>query len=390
MKKLSLLSKTFIFIIFFVLIFVVVKTGLITLHIIDFYKGDNWKVVEKSDDPIYDKIMSLETNIENRINNYFPLYQNINSIYFNSIINIDSLYLNDIYLKNNSDNEKLFFNKNNNAYFIVNNYSNGELNKRLESQLNRYLELSNKYTDVNFYMYIPYRYEMVNNINNIKSYFIENKLDNYNKGLDNFKISYFDSGDDYYKYFYKSDHHYNAYGALKVYKDIVNLLDKEDNKEYKIKEVLEPYYGSMAKSVLSTRVSDTLTAIDYPNNLEVNIKDSKFKPLDISKKNNPFYDYYVGYFDGQYDEVIYTNNDIKSDDNLLIISDSLAWQIDYLIAQNYKNTYVINLRYGKFKDNDLNLSDYVENKNVKNVLYLQEAEVELFDLYNLYLNKGVK
>ena len=63
MKKLSLLSKTFIFIIFFLLIFVVVKTGLITLHVIDFYKGDNWKVVEKSDDPIYDKIMSLEVGI---------------------------------------------------------------------------------------------------------------------------------------------------------------------------------------------------------------------------------------------------------------------------------------------------------------------------------------
>ena len=386
MKKLSLLSKTFIFIIFFVLIFVVVKTGLITLHVIDFYKGDNWKVVEKSDDPIYDKIMSLETNIENRINNYFPLYQNINSIYYYSIIDIDSLYLRDIYLKNNSDNEKLFFNKNNSTYFIVNNYSDEELEKRLNEQINRYVNLANNYEDVNFYMYMPYRYEMVNNINNIKEY-----IDNFNNSIDNkIKIGYLDSGDDYYNYFYKSDHHYNAYGALKVYKDIINLLDKEDNKEYKVKEVLEPYYGSMAKSILSTRVSDTLTAIDYPNNLEVNIKDKKFKPLDINKKNNPFYDYYVGYFDGQYDEVIYTNNDIKSDDNLLIISDSLAWQIDYLIASNYKNTYVVNLRYGKFKDKDFNLSDYVENKNVKNVLYLQEAEVELFDLYNLYLNKGVK
>ena len=84
MKKLSLLSKTFLFVIFFVLVFVVGKTILITLHIVSFNKGDNWKVVEKSNDPLYDKIMSLETNIENRVNNYFPLYQNINSIYYNS------------------------------------------------------------------------------------------------------------------------------------------------------------------------------------------------------------------------------------------------------------------------------------------------------------------
>ena len=36
MKKLNLLSKSFIIIIFFVLIFTVVKTGLIALHVIDF------------------------------------------------------------------------------------------------------------------------------------------------------------------------------------------------------------------------------------------------------------------------------------------------------------------------------------------------------------------
>ncbi len=109
MKKLSLLSKTFLFVIFFVLVFVIGKTILITLHIVSFNKTDNWKVVEKSNDPLYDKIMSLETNIENRVNNYFPLYQNINSIYYNSIMNIDTLYLRDIYLKNNSDNEKVFY-----------------------------------------------------------------------------------------------------------------------------------------------------------------------------------------------------------------------------------------------------------------------------------------
>ena len=161
MKKLNLLSKTFIGIIFFVLIFVGIKTVLITLHVISFNKGDNWKVVNKSNDIIYDKIMSIETNIENRVTNYFPLYQNINEIYFNSIINLDSTYLKNIYLKNNSDGEKIFYlNEDSERYFIVNNYSDNELNSRLNKQLSFYNNLVDKYEDINFYMYMPLRYEI--------------------------------------------------------------------------------------------------------------------------------------------------------------------------------------------------------------------------------------
>lgn len=400
MKKLNLLSKTFIFIIFFVLVFVIVKTGLITLHVIDFYKGDNWKVVEKSNDPIYDKIMSLETNIENRINNYFPLYQNINSIYYNSIIDIDSLYLRDIYLKNNSDNEKIFYTPDNYyRYYIVNNYNSNELDKRLNNQLEFYNNLVNKYQDVNFYMYMPLRYE-INSFTNING--IYNKYQEFRNKIDSrFKIDALEANDfeEYDRYFYKTDHHLNPVGAKKAYIDLLKLLeiDKDiDEEDLYVKDFYSLYYGSMAKSLLSKTIEDHFGAIIKPNyledgTLEVNIKDKKFKPLTFNyKENNDFYDYYVGYFDGQYDEVIYTNNNTKSNDNLLIISDSLAWQVDYLLASNYKNTYVVNLRYGKFKDGILDLESYLKDNNIKNVLFMQEAEVELFDIYNFNTARKVK
>jgi len=368
---------------------VLITQGLITLNVFRFDKSDNWQVVEKTNNKIYDKIMSIKVGIENRVNNYYPFYININNLYYNTIINIDSIYLKDIYLKNNRDGEKIFYNKDNQFYYIVNNYDENTLNERLDNQLNYYNNIASKYNNINIALYLPLRYEInsFSNINNLYDKYIYFK-DNINK---NIKVSALESNniEEYFKYFYKTDHHYNSYGALKAYKDILNMFDIEDERNYSYKVILDTYYGSSAKSLLSDRISDELTAIDIKNNLKVNIDNKLFKPLEINKKDNKFYDYYVAYFNGQYDEVIYSNDKINSNNNLLIISDSLVWQIDYLLANNFNKTYVVNLRYGKWLNQNLDLDEYINNNNITHILYLQEAEEEMFDIYNFNTSKKV-
>ena len=157
MKK-NFLSITFLFIIFLCFTIIIVKQGLIILKVINFEQSDNWKIVEKSNDPIYDKIMSLEVGIENRVNNYFPLYNSINDLYYNTIMNIDSLYLNDIYLKDNRDNERLFYNKKDKFYFVNTKFSKEEINTRVDDYINFYNNIRNKYKDVNIAIYLPLRY----------------------------------------------------------------------------------------------------------------------------------------------------------------------------------------------------------------------------------------
>lgn len=372
-------------IIFGVFLFIPIKEVLIHFGIINFYKGDNWKIVEKSNNKIKDKVMVLETNIENRYNNYFPFYEKINSLFYNTIIDIDGLYLNDIYLKDNNDLDHLFYDKNNNLYYLTNHYSNKELNDRLDNQVNFYNDIKNKYPNIDLAIYIPLRYSETSkknvwNINSIINNFT-NKLNN------NIKYTIFDSND-YLKYFYKTDHHYNSLGASKVYLDILRMYNIQNNLFINYKSVKEPYYGSMAKSLLLDRVSDNLTAINIFNTLKTNIKEDKFKPLKITNKNNKFYDYYVSYFDGQYDEIIYENNS-NYNRNLLIIGDSLAWQIDYLLANNFDKTFVINMKYGKWKNNDLLLSHYIKNNQITHILFLREAKNIVFDADNFKLDKRV-
>ena len=84
-----------------------------------------------------------------------------------------------------------------------------------------------------------------------------------------------------------------------------------------------------------------------------------FKPRQIRlDRDYLYYDYYVQYFNGQYGEICYDYHQDK-EENLLILSDSYAWQIDYLIAASFNKTYVVNLRYDKWKKEDLNLEEYM-------------------------------
>ncbi len=386
--KNKLIITLFIVILYSVFFFVPIKELLIRRGIINYYRSDNWELVSKSNDKIYDKIMTLEAFIKNRYNNYFPFYNKINNLYYSSIINVDKLYLNDIYLKNNADNERIFYSDENNFYYVLNKYSKKELEDRLDKEASFYNEINDKYPSVNLALYIPLRYESFkfNNINS--NYDLVNEF--IKKLNSNIKYDFFsvDNLEEYSKYYYKTDHHYNSYGAEIAYKDILNMFNIDNKLEISHKDVYEPYYGSMAKSTLLKKVSDKLTAIDISNNLEVNIDDVNFKPLEKKDRKDPFYDYYVGYFNGMYDEIIYKNNS-SFNRNLLIIGDSYSWQVDYLLATNFDKTFVINTKYGKWIDNDLVLKDYIKENNITHILFFREAKNLIFDADNLKVDKKV-
>ena len=385
--KNKFLTIVFLVVIFGVFLFVPAKEVLIRLHKVNFYKTDNWKTVESTNDKVYDKIMSLESFIENRYNNYFPFYNKINATYYNSIMKIDSLYLSDVYLKENNDQDKIFYNKKNDFYFLVNKYSKDELKDRSSNYADFYNGIKEKYPDVELALYMPLRYELSSiNIDGTHDLVLD-FIFSLNKDI---KYSVLDSNttEEYLKNFYKTDHHYKANGAYKAYQDILKMYDIENNILKNIKEVKTPYYGSMAKSLLTTKVSDTLTALDYKNDIIVNIDDVNFKPLEITDSNNKFYDYYVKYFNGQYDEIKYENS-YDYDRNLLIIGDSMSWQIDYLLASNFDNTYVINLRYGKWLKEDLDLDKYISKNHITHILVLMEGKNLIFDIDNFKIDKKV-
>lgn len=381
MKKDKFIIVVFLIIIFGVFVLYPVKYLLIKTNKISFNSSDNWKIYENSGSLIKDKVMTIETAIDNRTTNYFPFYNEITGSFYNFNIKLDSLFSSKVYIKSNADGENLFYDNQNNFYFLVNNFSYEQLDNRFKNQISFYNDINNKYPNVNLYIYLPLRYEVtdLSDIRNLNNYVVTFK-NSLNK---NIKVSSLDSLDlsEYLSYFYKTDHHYNSVGALKAYNDILTMMDIKNFKTIAFKNVYTPYYGSLAKTALNKHVADELLDLDYQNNVKFNNLDDKFKPRKIIKKQNSFYDYYISYYNGQYDEVKYTS-DIKNNKNLLIISDSLSWQLDYILAENFENTYVINLRYGKWKNENLYLQQYLSEHNITDILFLQEAEQQMFDLYN--------
>lgn len=381
MKKDKPIIVLFLIIVFGVFAFYPVKYILLKTNKLNLISSDNWKTYEKSGNRIKDLVMNLETAIDNRTVNYFPFYNDVTSAFYNFNIKMDSLFSDKVYVKANYDGENLFYDKENNFYFLLNNLSSEELNSRIKTQISFYNDISDKYPNVNLYVYLPLRYEVTNfsNLHNLNNY-----VNKFKNGLNkNIHVSMLESIniDEYLTYFYKTDHHYNSVGALKAYNDIVKMMNINNTKELSIVNVQSPYYGSFARTALNKNVSDNLMDFDYQNDVKSNNLDSKFKPRTIVKKANPFYDYYISYYNGQYDEVIYSS-DVQNNRNLLIISDSLSWQVDYILAENFENTYVINLRYGKWKTDKLYLKEYLAEHNITDILFLQEAEQQMFDLYN--------
>lgn len=390
MKKDKIFIGVFLFIIFGVLAFLPVKHVLIVTGKSSLQMTDNWVYFEaKPENNIVDKLDNkfnqIKTAVENRVTNYFPFYIELNTMYQNFNFKTNKLLFDKyVPLKTNSDEEYVFYNKEDNFYYLENKYTKEELDNRLETQVKFFNSLSNKGIDVN--IYIPTRYEITTlKDNNLNSYIslLLNKL-NSNINITAMNVTDIET---YKKYFYKTDHHWTIYGALDGYKDIMNMLGADAIDVDNIVTLKErKYYGSLAKSIMNDELSDYITdmKIDLDYDVLVNGEkpDELFKPRKLKMdRSYKYYDYYVQYFNGQYGNVIYDYHN-EEKDNLLIMSDSNAWQIDYLIAASYNKTHVINLRYDEYKNDSFDLRRYMEVNDISKVLFLYDGETILFDQFN--------
>ncbi len=397
MKKDKIFVITFLIIIYSVLAFYGLKQILITLDIIDLNITDNWKVYEPLKenniiDKFENKFNSLKVSVENRADNYFPFYVKLNELYQGFNFETNKLFYNEIPLKTNSDNEYLFYDKENKFYYYETNLKDYELEKKLNKQVDFFNNLSNKGIDV--YIYLPIRYELTTlKDNNLSSYIseFEEKLNPEIK-VEKMKIG---SIQEYKDRFYLTDHHWNIVGALDGYNSIMDMLGVAKLSNLSVKQVSnQKYYGSLAKTSMNAEIHDYIRDVDVNLDYDVLVngkeKDKLFKPRVLAKgKTNKYYDYYVQYFNGQYGNIVYDYHQ-NDKENLLIMSDSYAWQIDYLIAASFNKTHVVNLRYIPYKNKEFDLTHYIKENNIEKVLFLYEGGATLFDQYDYNFSGRVK
>lgn len=371
--------------------FVLVKIGVMSMNMDNFLEYKE-KDVNNVVDKINNVVGRIENSVENKVTNYFPFYNVINSLYDQVDFTSNKILFKDVPIKKNSDGEYIFYDKVNEFYYLTNKYTSKELDERLDSQVKFFNELSKKKIDVN--IYIPTRYEFTtlkkDNLSNYVGEFVSKLDSNINVRVMDVK-----SIDEYKEYFYKTDHHWTIKGALDGYKDICDMLNIDAiNNLNIVKHKERMYYGSLAKTALNDNINDYISDVDIKLDYDVYVNgksaDSLFKPREIRlDRSYKYYDYYVQYFNGQYGNVVYDYHN-SDKENLLIIGDSYSWQIDYLIASSFNKTHVINLRYDEYKNKKFNLSKYVSDNNISKVLFLYEGGSSMFDQYDYDFEGRVK
>lgn len=253
-------------------------------------------------------------------------------------------------------------------------------------------EISNKYPEVKTYVYNPSRY-LFNPI--LDSIWFPNSYEEFEYTFTYYlgdkvkynKLSYQD--DEIDKYFYKTDQHYNAYGADRTYKEIVEMINEDFNigepKELiSLKEINKTYRGSYSDMCENDDdIFDVLCVGDYG----INSSDYDYyingEKSDINiERNNTLNDEiysvtrtYDSFFNSNIGETIFDYHD-ETKPNILIITDSYIGPIKEVLSSHFNRSVII---CGDQGVSNLSLDKTIKDNKIDIILVLWFQQ-------NLYYN----
>ncbi len=240
------------------------------------------------------------------------------------------------------------------------------------------------------------KYNHLNEISDVYYYFVEDtstidfsknnlrvndyygKLKKELKGEKGLKRLEWDTFDDYKRFFYKTDHHWNYIGSYQGYLDIMEMLGEKNIVEPK--EIFtnhEDYYGSFARNTNNYDYHEEFTyyRFDLPEHSSaINRKVQKYNHYEEYENHDYQYgqsvNYYAYVYGDDYGEIVFDYNQPKKE-NLLIIGNSDSNPINELIASSFNKTYVVDLRHYKNSIGENFIPrDYIKNNKIDKVLVL--------------------
>ncbi len=154
------------------------------------------------------------------------------------------------------------------------------------------------------------------------------------------------TGQDYY---FKTDHHWNIWGAYEGYKSLVTAmgLPAVDKEDFNFKAVSNEFYGTLySKAILSGQEPDVFYLPEYKKKADITqqtgkqVRNSLYWDEYLQKK-----DKYSAFLGGNHSVDIVKNADIKNGKKLLILKDSYANSMIPFLAMNFSEIHIIDLRY---------------------------------------------
>ncbi|HCT63565.1 MAG TPA: hypothetical protein DIC19_05645 [Erysipelotrichaceae bacterium] len=262
------------------------------------------------------------------------------------------------------------------------------INQRIVDRAEQINEIASDYPEVEFFVYKPTQIQEKDFFDEANG--IESGGNIYEKSLSStlevpyssFKI---DSIDDYVKYFYTTDHHWNNQGSYQGYLDIMELMF--DGSKIPVVPIDEScknglkFFGTYSSQsgfvnegspfcvfkfdlVEYTLVSDGVL-IEDPNDT------NKYFDMTVTSEMDYHYNRAYGLGNG----FVQITSNIDNDESILIIGDSYANPILPLLANHFKNIYfVYPINYkGIFKE-EFMYDSFIKENGIDKVLFMYTIE----------------
>ena len=258
--------------------------------------------------------------------------------------------------------------------YLIEKYNIPKNSDKIIKTLNEFNETIN-YVNLNLMLVptsISINYELLPN--NVE---YKGQMEEFNYIYDNINfntINVYDTlleQNQYYQMYYRLDHHRTSYGSYYAYLEFckANNIEYLSINDFEIEEVTDGFNGTLySKSNDYSRKSDSIYLFkSEKNNLKVEYVYSK-KTTDtlyeLSYLNKK--DKYSLFLDNNHPLIVVTNEDIKNNDEIVIIKDSYANCFVPFIVNHFKKVHIIDPRF-YVED----ISEYImNNKNIKDALIL--------------------
>lgn len=305
----------------------------------------------------------------------------------NVVMKYIDLFLKEEDLKYLNSESVSFYGKDNLVYYYRNL---SDIKSNLDKKIMNYNNLIKKYKNVDFYLYYIEKDTDINFNNNEKVGIYEyiNKQIG-TKNISRFKI---DNFDEFKKYFYKTDHHWNYRGSYEGYKEVLGLLNIDDEPMVGQEKCLNiRWSGSKANvSIYNKVLTDDFCAyeFDFPEMMiQINGIESDYGQqrefFSGEYSNNISYGAFYGGDDG---EIVFDTAN-KQKENILIIGESYDNAILKLLASHFNKTISIDLRnYKHYMNKDFDIGEYIKKYDVDKVLFI--GNVDFYTMEEFMIKGG--
>lgn len=262
------------------------------------------------------------------------------------------------------------------------------MTENLSTTADNYNHLFAALPDVDFYLYFIEKDTDINLATGEKVMAYEYFRDQLDLPDDRIARLKVDSFEDFSRWFYRTDHHWNYVGSYEGYQQVLALLGVEEEPLVPVETVTlsQSFSGSKATSDGSAAFSEPFTAyrFDYPPmSVTVNGYPGDYGNQDAFFRGEMSRPTYGSFYGGDMGEVIFDTGS-EGRGNLLVIGESYDNAILKLLASHFDRTCSVDLRYYKnYMGKDFSLSDYVAKHGIDKVLIIGNIDCFLIPEFRM-------